>query len=434
VTAQVLQEYLVSLGFTVDQAKLRSFSDALKGTATSAAKLSAEVVATGVALTEMVSQVAKQFEDLYYMSQRTGATVTNLQAVSFAATQVGVSADEAKGAIESFASVMRRQPGLRNLFQGTTGHAPIGDPEADIRAFVRSQRNVPDYIALQRADALGIGEHTYLQYKNNLDRLEAAEVSYIKRLRDAHLDYAPDDRRWVDFENTLKNLAADFGIVGKRIAEDFRPGVQGIIEDLDKMIERFGKADVASGGELGLAAGAAGATTAGAGIMAILGKIFGFKSGLGLKSGFTALVPALLEIIKKDSEDPKQPLRTGIRQALGIPDPGEPPMWGPEGQWHAGGTRGGAAGQSGSGVPTLPIPHRPLHTGDWQYPADSAARLFDDVVAGSTDNSRNNTFNVNQTNSYVASSLADAQQMSGFTNQSNAGLATALRNLAQKLQ
>ena len=426
-TAQVHQQYLVSLGFTVNQAQLRSFGDALKGTATSAAKLSAEVVASGVALTEMVSAVAKQFEDLYYMSQRTGATVTNLQAVSFAATQIGVSADEAKGAIEGFASAMRRQPGLRNLFEGVTKHKLTGDPEVDIRTFVRSQRGVADYIALQRADQLHIPEHLYLQYKNNnnLERMEASEAEYIKRLKEAHLDYGPDDRRWVDFENTLGHLASQFGIVGKRIAEDLRPEIQGVIEDLDKMVGRFGPADVTSQGKLGTAAGLTGGAAAGSGIMAIIGRVLGFS---GWKTGPYSLIPMIMQMIKEDSENPNQPLRSAIRQVLGITDYHEPAMWSPGGSWKPGTAAFSNPEKGGS---SLPVPRGSFTIPQGNITAGDVVGV-DSAPAVGANNSRTSTVNVSQINHMP--NVRNAADVQYEMNEANRRIADTFRSLSQKIQ
>lgn len=438
-TPQVMQEYLVSLGFSVDQAKARSFQDVLKGTASSAAKLSGEVVAAGIAMTEMVEQVAKQFSDLYYMSQRTGATVTNLQAVSYAATQVGVSASEAQGAIESFASAMRRQPGLRSLFQGVTGRAATGDAEVDIRNFVRSQRGTPDFIALQRADALGIGEHTYLQYKNNLDRLESAEVEYVKRIKEAHLDYTPDDRRWVDFENTLGHLASQFGIVGRRIAEDFRPGVQGVIEDLDRMVGRFGAADVASNGTLGTAAGAVGAAGAGTGIMALIGKIFGFKTGAGLRTAGSIGAPlAAMALMNDSNAKDVTDLRTGLRAMFGIEDPHEPLPWAPGGNWDFG-QPGNAAyaqptawpGKSGAQPPPPGMPKTSSSSRVWGEQEAIDNGLYDPAVP--LPRARPGAdMTINQTNNF--GDVRDLEMTIDRVKETNRELGSALRNLQQKVQ
>lgn len=431
-----MQEYLVSLGFNVNQNQYAKFKDILKNTASETAKLGVEVVSVGVALTAMVDQVAKQFESLYYMSQRTGATVKNLDAVSYAAGQVGVSASEAQGAVESFASAMRRQPGLKSLFQGVTGRAATGDAEVDIRNFVRSQRGVADFIALQRADALGIPEHTYLQYKNNLVQLEEAEADHIKRMKEAGLDAAIEDRRWVDFSNTIKHLGDQFGIAGTRIAEDWRPQVTQVVEGLDKLLGAFSRADAASEGWIGHFTGLAVAI---GGVEASLALLARWFPSLSKFSSILAPVAGAYEAWrsittgerKNDTGRPPdqdaidqlpwyQRAAIGVQQSLFGADPN---------QFLAGGAHGPAG--AGSGVP---LPRSRPHVGDGaNYPLGSAMRMFDDAAA-STDNSRTSTFNVNQTNSYVAGSYADAVKMGEFTSQSNTGLATALRNLAAKLQ
>lgn len=415
--SEVLREYVVSLGFSVNQNQYAKFKDALKSVASETVKLGTEVVGVGVALTAMVDTVAKQFESLYYMSQRTGATVQNLDAISYAAEQVGVSSDEAKSAIEGFASAMRRQPGLRNMFEGVTGHKATGDAEVDIRNFVRSQRNVADQIALQRADALHIPEHLYLQYKNNLEQVEAAEADHIKRMKAAGLDVKIQDRRWVDFSNTIKHLGDQFKITGDLVAESWRPAMTSVTELLDKWVGSFNNFDKESGGwatkllGLGIAIGSVSVALS---VLARFVPLLAFlasPSVLGLAAvaaagiGVHTLIQSMADREKKN------------------PTPGIPV--------------GNIPAVEGGSVPSVPSVGSRRPRGGMVTAPVSAFSEYDNYIAagaGNIDNSRSNTFNVSQSNNYVANNVADAQAMAGYTAASNAGLATALRNLASKLQ
>ncbi len=443
-TAQVLQEYLVSLGFTVNQAQLRSFGDALKGTATSAAKLGAEVVATGIALTEMVDQVARHFENLYYVGQRTGATVKNLDAISYAARQIGVSTEAAIGSIEGMAHAIRTQPGVAALLraQGLDPNDPHG-ATLGIVARLKKQFGEKGYFAAQAqaAGIYGMDEQTFNSYWHFGEQLRIQEEDHLKRMREAGLDADDEARKFTEFGRVMNHLADQFSIVGTRIAEDFRPGVQGIIEDLDKMIGRFGAADKASGGKLGIAAGAAGATGAGAGIMAILGKIFGFSIGVGPRMiGAVGAPLAAMELMNDRNAQDVTDLRTGLRSLLGIPDPHEPLPWAPGGNWdphrpeniYPLGPPSGS-GRSGSGLPRIPtIPPVGSSSRAWGDDEAVAAGLYDPIVP--TPRARPDAANVtiNQTNSF--GDVRDMEMTIGRVQETNRELGSALRNLAAKLQ
>lgn len=318
--ADVMREYLVSLGFSVDQAKLRTFNDALKGTSSSMAKLGAEVVGTGIALTAMVESVARQFTDLYYMSQRTGSTINSLDAVGFAAQQVGLSADQARGSIEGFASAIRRNPGLAAFYQGLTGKRPTGRSDEDQRTLVRSLSKKPDFIALPQASLFGMDEHTYLQMKNNMVEFDRDMADHQRRMKEAGLNLDADKEKWVDFTRAINHLGDQFSVAGARIAEDWRVPLQGMIEQFDELIGRFGKADVASEGVIGKVTGLMAAFGGVTAVMALLGKLFGFKGSVTPNVMGTA--PALLETIDQDSKS-GDPLRTGLRALFGIDDPKE---------------------------------------------------------------------------------------------------------------
>jgi hypothetical protein len=287
VSAEVLREYLVSLGYKIDPASFERFKSALATGTKETAKLGAEIAGVGMALTAMVEHVARTYENLGYLSQRTGATVSSLDAVSFAAQQVGVSAQEAQSAVESFASAMRRNPGTRAFFQGVTGRASTGHPETDIRNFVRSQQGVPDFVALQRASMLGIDEHTYLQYKNNLDTLEQAEADHIRRMKEAGLSADEEGLKFVEFGRIMNHLADQFGIAGTRIAKDWRPSVETMIKQLDDVAGGFARADNASSGLLGRVTGLVAALGGVSAALSVLSRWFPF---LGLASAGTNAV------------------------------------------------------------------------------------------------------------------------------------------------
>src|SRR5258708_5475011 len=100
--SDVLKEYLIRLGFKVDDASYKKFNKAVATSAKEVAGLGSVTVATATAIALSVEKVAREFEGLYYLSQRTGATVNSLKSYAFAAKQIGIGFDQSAAAIESF--------------------------------------------------------------------------------------------------------------------------------------------------------------------------------------------------------------------------------------------------------------------------------------------------------------------------------------------
>ena len=110
-----IQEYLIGLGFDVPPEKLRKFREGAAVAAKEVAELGGAAIATASAIGYMTTQAARQFEGLYYQSQRTGVSVTRLKAFEFASRQVGVAAEEASSATEAMFATMRTNPGMQGL-------------------------------------------------------------------------------------------------------------------------------------------------------------------------------------------------------------------------------------------------------------------------------------------------------------------------------
>lgn len=431
--ADVMREYLVSLGFSVDQAKLRTFNDALKGTSSSMAKLGAEVIGTGIALTAMVESVARQFTDLYYMSQRTGSTINSLDAVGFAAQQVGLSADQARGSIEGFASAIRRNPGLAAFYQGLTGKRPTGRSDEDQRNLVRSLSKKPDFLAIPQASLFGMDEHTYLQMKNNMGEFDRDMADHLRRMKEAGLNLDVDKEKWVDFTRVVNHLGDQFSIAGARIAEDWREPLQSMIVQFDELIGRFGKADVASQGIIGKVTGLMAAFGGATAVLALLSKLFGIgPGGPGLTASTAAAVPTILETIKNDTQTEGQPLRTGLRALFGIDDPHEAAQPWPKGTDYGSPSSilRGLTGQEQPGV-TPKGPKTEKSGRVWGDDEAVAAGLYEGTPlprprpAGAS-------VTVNQTNSF--GDVRDLDLTIDRVKETNRELGDALRNHAQKFQ
>jgi hypothetical protein len=93
---EILREFLISLGFQIDETGIKKFFVALTGINKLLGTTGTVLASVVVASESMVNRFARHMEGLYYASRRTRASVSNLQALEFGAEQIGVSADTAR--------------------------------------------------------------------------------------------------------------------------------------------------------------------------------------------------------------------------------------------------------------------------------------------------------------------------------------------------
>ena len=98
--AETLKDVLISLGFKVDEAGARKFDAVVAGTTLKAIELGVKVEAAALSVVAFTAKIASGLDDLYWASQRTGATVEGIKQIGYAVSQVGGSVDGARGSLE----------------------------------------------------------------------------------------------------------------------------------------------------------------------------------------------------------------------------------------------------------------------------------------------------------------------------------------------
>lgn len=275
--ATPIQDFLIQLGFKIDDPGYKRFRDALIGTTkdfTSVAKTATEAaIAIGLA----VEKVASNYEDLYYLSQRTGATVQSLQAMAYGFSQIGLSAGDAKSVIDSFGMAMRN-PGVAAALQG---YGAVGRNEVEQhRNLIKNLSKLPDQFAFNIVSLYGESPLQYIQEKNNMPTEELAEKDKERRQRAAGLDPNKLSDQSKIFMRDLRQLEDEFGVLGDKIAQDWVIPVDTAIKQIEWLVEEF----------LAFDNSVQGAATAIGSLLATLGGIAGLKSILSWMFGRGASV------------------------------------------------------------------------------------------------------------------------------------------------
>lgn len=185
-SGDVIREFLVSLGYQVDEKGERRFVDGVKNVTTEVAKMGLAAAAAAAAVAAAVVKMADQLEDLYFMSQRTGATAENIKALGFAASQMGSSVAGAQGSIESLAKFLRENPGGEGLLgsigvQTRDANGALRDTTDIMQDIGKRLRDMPQYRGIAYANVFGIDYKTLMALEQGVGKFGDRYKDMLRR-------------------------------------------------------------------------------------------------------------------------------------------------------------------------------------------------------------------------------------------------------------
>lgn len=238
---EVIKEFLAKLGFQVDEFSLKKFTGSLAGVtgiAGTAAKVLAEVA---IAAEVMVASFAHNMEKLYYASRRTKSSVGNIQALDFAARNVGVSGDAARQALEGMSRAFRVSPGMLGLlkhFNVEPASGVRGNTEVMID-LVKQLSRMPHFVGAQFAQMFGMDEQTFLQLKENLPEMEKALALRKEMAKNAGVDLDKAAGASHRYENSLRGIWEQVGLLYDVVSIKLLPTFEKVNGVISKSLTDF---------------------------------------------------------------------------------------------------------------------------------------------------------------------------------------------------
>ncbi|MCN2833533.1 lytic transglycosylase catalytic [Escherichia coli] len=245
--AETIKDFLVSLGFSVDDAGAKKFGSVLAGTTANVIKMGLAVEGTALSVVAFTAKIASGLDNLYWASQRTGATVHGIQSIGYAVSQVGGSADAARGSLESLARFIRNNPGAEGFLnrlgvQTRDASGNMRDMAAIFTGVGQKLSSMPYYRANQYAQMLGIDENTLMAMRRGVGQFSAQYSEMVKAIGFNADQAALSSNR---FMTSLKSLGEMAGMARDKIGSNLADGLAGQIDNLrKKIIENFPKIEV----------------------------------------------------------------------------------------------------------------------------------------------------------------------------------------------
>lgn len=240
--ADTLREYLIALGFKVDEGSFKKFNAFVAKTAGNVAELGSATVTTGLAIGAMVERIARHYEELYYISQRTDASVSNLKSYGLAAKQVGLTVDQMLAAQEQFSAAQRMNPGIAGLVKGFSSATDKGQQLVDVVSGLKKQFGESGYYAAARvAGLMGLDEPTFRMLWMNLERFKQSQALQKQLMKEAGIDADDAAGKFAAFAQQMNVFTERWSVLGQRIALDFLPHVSAAVQGLDDLLKAFSR-------------------------------------------------------------------------------------------------------------------------------------------------------------------------------------------------
>ncbi|ELM0495079.1 lytic transglycosylase catalytic [Salmonella enterica] len=242
--AETIKDFLVSLGFGIDEAGYEKFESVLAGVTANAIKTGLAVEGAALSVVAFTAKIASGLDNLYWASQRTGATVQGIQSIGYAVSQVGGSVDAARSSLESLSRFVRNNPGAEGFLnrlgvQTRDASGNMRDMAAIFTGVGQKLSSMPYYRANQYAQMLGIDENTLMAMRRGLGQFSAQYSEMTKAIGFNADQAAVSSNR---FMTSLKAFGEMAGMARDKIGSNLAEGMTGSIDNLRKRIlENFPK-------------------------------------------------------------------------------------------------------------------------------------------------------------------------------------------------
>ncbi|HFF1621312.1 TPA: lytic transglycosylase domain-containing protein [Yersinia enterocolitica] len=236
--AETIKDFLVSLGFELDEAGEKKFSAVVAGVTANVLKMGAVVEGAALAAVGFTTKIASGLDKVYFASQRTGASVAGIKALGYAASQLGVDAASAQGSLESLARFIRNSPGAEGFLnrlgiQTRSANGSMRDTSAIFTGLSAKLSSMPYYRANQYAQMLGIDENTLMAMRKGLGQFSSEYALTAKKIGFNAEVAAKQSNR---FMTSMRNLTMTFGQARDKIGANLANGLAGDIDSLRKQL------------------------------------------------------------------------------------------------------------------------------------------------------------------------------------------------------
>lgn len=243
-----IEEFLVSLGFNIDENSYRKFNETLFNLgkqvelfAARLAPMAEAAAAVGVAVVAMSEKIAEQFTKLKYASDRSDSTVSQLQQIAYGFSAIGISADQAKNMVENFGTSLRTDKSIQTRLSamGIHGGTPASQFLDVIKYFVKMDKSGPmgPVLVDQLAGDFGLNEATIHQIGANMEAFQKAIADFNEQQEKIGLDQSQLAKDSVALSQALGKLWNSVELFGEWIASGLVPVMTKVVNWMNGLVD-----------------------------------------------------------------------------------------------------------------------------------------------------------------------------------------------------
>jgi len=182
-SSEVLQEYLVRVGYQTDASSFFRMNQDITSVTSSLLSLSKGFLGLAAATITATAVWSNNMRKMVFTSEMAGTSIKNLKAIGYAAEQVGLSSDSVAGTLANISKQIRTNPGYANYASTILGGKPLeGMDTLDIlMESVKSLNERYSYpqAAMIAEGQLGIPEDEFHQLTIHFDKFNKKVAEYV---------------------------------------------------------------------------------------------------------------------------------------------------------------------------------------------------------------------------------------------------------------
>lgn len=237
-STEVLQEYLVKLGFQTDAISLRKFEDGLGSTGKKVLGIGTAVAGVVASVEAATAAFAYSMRRMYFQSDLSGTTVKNLQAVSYAGKQLGISAEAMQGAVKSASMAMYLNPGLKGYAAALTGISVEGRKTDDVLLeLVKSTEKYDEFVGAGMMADFGMDAETYRLLRGHTEEFKRMKEAQLSVYKEMGVDIDAQRNTMLSYTTAIDKLESKLGVVGTKWLSSMSPAFMETTKFLDKLLD-----------------------------------------------------------------------------------------------------------------------------------------------------------------------------------------------------
>lgn len=235
----ILREYLIALGFKVDQSGSKKVTNLLTGMDKKTLGLGKSLVGLATTVVATTTIWARQMEKMYYSSRYAETTVAKMQELEYGTRNIGLEAGKGAAALKNMTASIRSNPGLIGLLN-SLGVEVKGRDKADVMIdLVAALRKMPFYIAERYANLFGIDKETLYNLTAGLDKMKEAQAQRKAMAEEMGYDADEAAENAKQYMTMWREVTERAGMFGSIVATAVLPYVKALVGETNQLMIKW---------------------------------------------------------------------------------------------------------------------------------------------------------------------------------------------------